>query len=47
VVGVAGTATSALADSPKDHQVCLVLSDSNNYRQGDYLCIDAPGQVFP
>ena len=42
-----GNATTAMADSPKDHQVCLVLSDSSNYRQGSYICVDTPGQVFP
>jgi hypothetical protein len=47
IVGGSVDAAFAGGNGPKDHQVCVVLSDSSNYRQGQYLCIDSPDQIVP
>jgi hypothetical protein len=50
VIGLVGGSVDAAfagSDGKKNHQICVVLSDSSNYHQGQYLCVDSPDQIRP
>jgi hypothetical protein len=41
---VGGSAGAAMADgSNKDHQVCIVFANNQNYHNTQDFCIDTPG----